>query len=84
MVTARKSYDLIVTNHKTVLENDIMLKICSFNLPLKIKCFVWLTCYKKKILGILYARKDGVVLIDVVSAKRTQSRLNIFLSVVGF
>ena len=47
MVTARKAYDLIVTNHKIVLENDIMMKIWSFNLPLKIKCFVWIMCYKK-------------------------------------
>ena len=35
MVTTRKAYDLIVTNHKTVLENDIMMKIWSFNLPLR-------------------------------------------------
>ena len=47
MVTARKAYDLIVSNHKIVLENNNMMKIWFFNIPLKIKCFVWLSCNKK-------------------------------------
>ena len=46
-VTTRKAYDFIVSNHKIVLENDIMMKIWYFNIPLKIKCFAWLTCNKK-------------------------------------
>ena len=46
-VTAKKAYELIVSNHKTVMENDIMMKIWYFNIPLKIKCFVWLSCNKK-------------------------------------
>lgn len=42
-VTTKKAYDFVVSN----LENDIMMKIWYFNIPLKIKCFVWLTCNKR-------------------------------------
>ena len=46
-VTTKKDYDLIVSNHRTVMENDIMMKIWYFNIPHKIKSFVWLTCNMK-------------------------------------
>ena len=46
-VAAKKSYDLIVSNHRTIMENDIILKIWHFNIPHKLKCFTWLTCNKK-------------------------------------
>ena len=47
MVTAKKAYELIVCNHRTIMENDIILKIWHFNIPHKLKCFIWLTCNKK-------------------------------------
>ena len=42
-VIAKKAYDFIVSNHRTIKENEIMMNIWYFNIPLKIKCFVWLT-----------------------------------------
>ena len=47
VVTAQKSYDLIVSNHRTIMDNDIILKLWHFNIPHKLKCFIWLTCNKK-------------------------------------
>ena len=46
-VTAKKAYDLIVSNHRSIMENDLILKIWHFNIPHKLKCFIWLTCNKK-------------------------------------
>ena len=39
-VTAKKAYDLIVSNHRSIMENDIILKIWHFNIPHKLKCFI--------------------------------------------
>ena len=47
MMTTKKAYELIVSNHRTIMENDIILKIWHFNIPHKLKCFIWLTCNKK-------------------------------------
>ena len=40
VVTAKKAYDLIVSNHRTIMDNDIILKIWHFNIPHKLKCFI--------------------------------------------
>ena len=48
VVTAKKSYDLIISNrHRTIMDNDIILKLWHFNIPHKLKCFICLTCNKK-------------------------------------
>ena len=39
-VAAKKAYDLIVSNHRSIMENDIILKIWHFNILHKIKCFI--------------------------------------------
>ena len=47
MVTAKKAYDLIVSNHRTIMANDFIVKMWHLNIPHKLKCFIWLTCNKK-------------------------------------
>ena len=47
MVTAKKTDDLIVSEHRTIMENDFVLKIWHLNIPHKLKHFIWLTCNMK-------------------------------------
>ena len=47
MVTAKKAYDLIVSNHRTIMANYFIVTIWHLNILHKLKCFIWLTCTKK-------------------------------------
>ena len=78
MVTAKKTYDLIASKHRTIMANDFFLKIRHLNIPQKLKCFIWLTC-NILTLGILYARNVGTVPIGVVYAKGMLKLWNTFL-----
>ena len=75
-VTAKKAYDLIVCNHRTIMENDIILKIWHFNIPHKLKCLTGSLVIRKLILRIVSARRAGTVLIGAVYSMR---RLNLWI-----
>ena len=46
-VAARKAYDLIVYEQLMVMDDNFLLKVWHFNIPQKLKCFIWLTCNLK-------------------------------------
>ena len=41
-VTSSLAYELIVSAHESLSTNKTMVQIWNFNIPLKLKCFVWL------------------------------------------
>ena len=47
VVSARKAYELIVSEHLPLLKDGILMKVWDFNIPQKLKCFTWLACNRK-------------------------------------
>ena len=43
-VTTRRAYELIVSEQLMVMDDNFLLKVWHFNIPQKLKCFIWLTC----------------------------------------
>ena len=47
MVTARKAYELIVSEHLPLSLDGILTQVWKFNISQKLKCFTWLDFNKK-------------------------------------
>ena len=47
MVSAKKAYELIVSEHLTLQNDDLLSLIWGYNIPLNMKCFTWLAVKRK-------------------------------------
>ena len=47
MVTTRKAYELIVSEHLLLSLDGILTQVWNFNIPQKLKCFTWMAFNKK-------------------------------------
>ena len=47
MVLAKKSYELIVYEHLPPIRDDLLPKVWGYNIPQKLKCFIWLAVNNK-------------------------------------
>ena len=47
MVSAKKSYALIVSEHLQPISDDLLPKIWGFYIPQKLKCFIWMVVNNK-------------------------------------
>ena len=47
MVSARKAYELIVSEHLPLIKDGFLPRVWGFNIPQKLKCFIWLAINRK-------------------------------------